>query len=344
MQAIRIGAVNWDCSLPPETYFGYYQTNSLSPHKFRSVTPFYADILGEDKITYHYRTQAEYDRELSYAIDAGIDYFAYVWYGEEGSKKHVQTRPDSCSHKVHELTYARRMHVKSTLRDKIRMCAIVGAHPFTEGDIRELVLTMREPYYEKVDGRPLVYIFNGCRLEIIEPIREMCDRLGIIQPLIIALYNYTVDPEGEYPGAEGLSAYTCEKSDITRYAELSQAVIAENESRRQTGLKIVPLYSVGWDPSPRVERPCPWYGYPNVPYMQSATEEELLAGAKDLTVWIKTKAKDAFFGHILTFAWNEFEEGGVICPVFGKNGEIDFSRTQAFSKVSTYFKEELKRV
>ena len=26
----RIGAVNWDCSLPPETYFGGYAARSLS--------------------------------------------------------------------------------------------------------------------------------------------------------------------------------------------------------------------------------------------------------------------------------------------------------------------------
>ena len=168
--------------------------------------------------------------------------------------------------------------------------------------------------------------------------------MGFVQPFMVALYGWKVDPDGEYPGVEGLSAYTSEQPGITEYAQLSAAVLEENESRRQTGLPVIPLYSVGWDPSPRVERPCPWYAYPDVPYMRPATETELLQGAKDLTEWIRTKAKDAFLNHILAFAWNEFEEGGVICPVIGENGGIDLTRTQAFAKAAAYFKEELKNL
>ena len=344
MGQIRIGAVNWDCSLPPETYFGYYQTNSLSPAKFRWMTPFYADILGKDRISYHYRTQEEFDRELEYAVEAGIDYFAYVWYGEEGSRNFVQTRPESCSHRVYELTYARRMHCKSILRDKIGMCAIASAHPFTEADIKELVLTMQEPYYEKVDGRPLLYIFNGCRAEVIAPVRKMCDAFGFPQPLCVVMYNHKVDPTAAYPGADGISAYACEKPGIDRYKGLSDAVMAENESRRQTGLPIVPLYSVGWDPSPRVEHPCPWYGYADVKYMRFAAPEELLEGAAALANWVKYKAKDVFMDHIMVFAWNEFEEGGFICPTFDETGGINTSRLKAFRTVADYFRRELKDV
>lgn len=344
MRDIRIGAVNWDCSLPPETYFGYYQTNSLSPKKFRTVTPYYADILGENKISYHYRTQEEYDRELAYAIEAGIDYFAYVWYGEEGSKSSVQTRPDSCSHRVYELTYARKMHCSSSLRDKLHICAIAGAHPFSEGDIKELVLAMQEPFYEKIDGRPLLYVFNGCRMEFIGPVRELCEKLRFVQPFIVPLYNGCIDPAADYSGADGLSAYACEKTGIEHFAQLSETVIEQNENRRQAGLPVIPLYSVGWDPSPRVEHPCPWYSYADKSYMKFASEEELLEGAKDMADWIKTRASDAFFDHILTFAWNEFEEGGMICPLLNENCETDTSRLEAFKKVSKYFKEELKTV
>ena len=45
MKNIRTGVINWDASLPPETYFGYYQTRTLSPAKYRYATPFYADIV-----------------------------------------------------------------------------------------------------------------------------------------------------------------------------------------------------------------------------------------------------------------------------------------------------------
>ena len=58
--------------------------------------------------------------------------------------------------------------------------------------------------------------------------------------------------------------------------------------------------------------------------------------------WIKEKAAAQFAGHILTFAWNEFEEGGIICPVMNEQCETDISRLKAFRKVSDYFKNNLK--
>ena len=81
---IRVSAINWDSSLPSDTYFGFHQTRTLSPKKYRTVTPYYADVLGENQIGYHLRNQEEIDRELRYAIEAGIDYFSYVFYPDEG--------------------------------------------------------------------------------------------------------------------------------------------------------------------------------------------------------------------------------------------------------------------
>ena len=139
MQKMRIGAVNWDASLPPDTYFGFYQTNSLSQAKYREWTPFYADIIDDERVSYHRRTPEEYEREMQYAIDAGIDYFAFVWYPEEGSRMHEKTGFNDCSHKVFELNFARHLYGKSSLKDKLGMCAILGAHPFTDNDLFELV-------------------------------------------------------------------------------------------------------------------------------------------------------------------------------------------------------------
>ena len=73
MQKIRLGAVNWDASIDSSTYFGFYQTNSLSWEKYREWTPFYADIIDKEKISYHNRSVEEYEKEMLYAIDAGLD-------------------------------------------------------------------------------------------------------------------------------------------------------------------------------------------------------------------------------------------------------------------------------
>ena len=52
----RVGAINWDCSLPSTTFFGHYATQSLGPEKFRDRTPYYAKVVGKDRIDYADRT------------------------------------------------------------------------------------------------------------------------------------------------------------------------------------------------------------------------------------------------------------------------------------------------
>lgn len=47
--------------------------------RFRNRLPFYADAT-ENGITFHKRTQEEFDLELIFAEKAGIDYFAYCYY------------------------------------------------------------------------------------------------------------------------------------------------------------------------------------------------------------------------------------------------------------------------
>ena len=78
------------------------------------------------------------------------------------------------------------------------------------------------------------------------------------------------------------------------------------------------------------------------PFVWKRLEEELLEGADALVSWIKEKAATQFLGYILTFAWNEFEEGGIICPVMNEQCETDISRLKAFRKVSDYSKHNLK--
>ena len=64
MKPLKIGVVNWDASLPPDTYFGMYTSRSLCPKKYRSRTPFYAHIVNENKIEYNYRTLEEFDKAI----------------------------------------------------------------------------------------------------------------------------------------------------------------------------------------------------------------------------------------------------------------------------------------
>lgn len=341
-KAIRVSAINWDCSLPSNTYFGYHQTRTLSPQKYRTVTPYYADILEENKIDYHVRTQEEYDRELQYAMQAGIDYFSYVFYPTEGSKDHTPTASSDCSHKVYELNYARRLHETSKYRDQIGVAAIMGSHPFAEADYLELATLLGQPYYEKINGRPIVYLFRRIKREDIDGLKNAVKRLGGTEPLFIVMFNHLPIPaDADLSLVDGISAYACTHGDLKTYDELLEAAMDDNEGRAKTGKMVIPLFPTGWNPAPRLDIPSPWVNYKKRSYAQNATPEELIKGAARFAKELKKEKNQQFVGHIMMFAWNEFEEGGWICPTYNSDLSINTERVQAISTIIKSWKSTL---
>ena len=347
MKKMRIGVVNWDASLPPNTYFGFYQINSLSQEKYREWTPFYADLLEDGRMTYHERSPEEYEREMQYAIDAGIDYFAFVFYPDEGSRMHEKTSFIDCSHKVYELNYARRLYERSNLKEKLGMCAILGAHPFSERDLAELVATFAKPYYEKINDRPLLYVYGGYREEIITKIHSLCREKGQPVPFTVPMVA-SADGAEKMALASALSAYAVGVSGITSHAELVDGAIEATKKRMSGNLAIIPTFTVGWNPTPRIERPTPWTTLPdessiyvNESYAPRATDGELILGARKFASFLSSAVKEHMVGHILTFAWNEFEEGGYICPTYTESGAVSTSRIKAFFEISNIFKNEI---
>lgn len=352
MKKIRIGAVNWDASLPRDHYFGFYQTRSLSQAKYRSWVPYYATLTGEDRVEYSYRTVEEYERELRYALAAGIDYFAYVWYPTEGSLIHEPRSPRDCSHRVHELNYARRLYQQSGLKDRLGMCAILGAHPFADRDLEELTATFLQPYYEKVEGRPLVYVFGGYNKELIERLHSLCNKKGIPAPFTVPLSSSSRPFPEAMPLADALSAYAAvNRTDVTDYEELVLLAMENDRVRMETGKDIVPLFTVGWNPAPRIDRPTPWNTneqgrttYATVRYAPRPNATQLAEGAKAFAKHIRTDVGERFVGHILTFAWNEFEEGGYLCPTYTPEGAVNEEQVQAFAQAAEILRSSLDKL
>ena len=341
MKEIRVGVVNWDCSLTRDTFFGYYQTRTLSPKKYREYTPYYADIVHENRIEYHTRDQKAFDLELQYAVDAGIDYFTYVYYPEQGSRAHNSVTYADVSHRVYELAYARRMHASSHLRHKIGMAFIVTPiHPMADEDLLELTAFFREPYYEKIDGRPLVYVYLRADILLMERVHAACLAQGLPAPYFVPM-AYSLPKEQDSPLIEAISQYACVKSGITTYEELSGEMIRQNRIRLGFGHRVIPHFTVGWDPTPRIDLPSPWVQYPEASYAAIASPADLMQGAKLLADWVCDEAAAAFTGHILTFAWNEFEEGAWICPTYTQEQKINTDRIAAFAEISAYWKQRL---
>ncbi len=337
----RVGVINWDCSLPSETtFFGHYATQSLSPSVFRDRTPYYAIETAPDKIQYRPRTVTDYETELQHAIAAGIDYFAYCWYDRKPHTDHYVTgQKASVDDKVCELVDARFKHLASPLRNKLGLCAIlITPHPYSTEELEDLVKTMQEPYYEKIDGRPLVYLFRSpVWQEILGRLRACCAKAGVPDPYAVLMTN-NVSPE-EASNVQALSSYAGASVQAQTWDEFFEQEMARNELRSQNGLPVIPHFSMGWNPTPRILHPVPWITYPDGTYTSPATPDQLLDAAKRLKAWVKTHRNLCPTGHVLTFAWNEFEEGAWICPTIGQTPDNPDTRYRdVFAKISSFWK------
>ena len=335
----RIGAVNWDCSLPPETYFGGYAARSLSPERYRDRTPYYAHLLAPDRIAYRRRSVAEYETEMRYAIEAGIDYFAYCWYDPEPKTEHlVSGDAATVDERVAELAYARCLHMQSSLREKLHLCAIlITCHPYGDDALRTLVRDTRDPAYERLEGRPLVWLFPGPWQELIERLRRLCREGGVPEPFAVLMEGGDPVPPEDASKIQAVSAYaSCIEAET--WEGFCAANLAKNEARLQSGLPCVPHFSMGWDPGPRNLNPVPWVKYTAGPFAPPCSREQLLAGARDFKAWIARNRARCVPGHVLVFAWNEFEEGGWICPTLGAAGRPDFSRRDAFAEAAALWR------
>ena len=341
---MRIGVINWDCALPEDTYFGHYAIRSLSDPAYRDRIPYYAEIVNDHRIAFRRKTQAEFDRELSFAIDAGIDYFAYTWYTDERipADRITGHDPGNCvDDKVWELGWARRLHMNSPLRDRIGLCAVlICMHVYLESDFEKLAEAMKQPYYEKIDGRPVVCLFGGYRMDYIERLRRFPADFGCADPYIVFFNNGPCAAE-DYHAADAVSAYACGCRGTAEYADLIARNIADNEARKQYGVPILPHFTVGWNPMPRVDNPVPWTSYPRTDYPRPADAADTQAGSEALAGWIRENRDAVVPGHILTFAWNEFEEGAYICPTRSADGGISTAHLDSFAKAVRYWREVL---
>lgn len=338
---ITVGAVNWDCSLPDETFFGFYSAKSLSPEKFRSSTPYYAIVEGSNKICYHYRSLEEYEREMQYAIDAGIDYFAYCWYGENPKHREYKWQEN-----LYALTYARKMHIKSSLKNRIKLCAIIGVgakeEELSAEDMIKLAEEMKQDYYQKIDGRPLVYVFDGYKQETSKILSEVCDKRGTPKPYFVFMCSETSEIKVKKNGVESAVCEYAFPQSAKNYDEFISHLIDDLKTRYKLGINVIPQFSLGWNPSPRIENSVPWCNYEDKTYLPQITKEELLQGAEKFTEYLVENKEHNTTNQILIFAWNEFEEGGYICPTYDDNGKnINTDRVRALAHIVSEWKKKI---
>lgn len=337
---IRIGMINWDACLPENTYFGHYTLNTLGNDKYKDRLPYFAQKKGNG-YDFSYRTQEEYDRELRYAIDAGVDFFAYCWYPDTLCERNFWKDLGSSLLWEHypELNLGRKLYQTSELNKEIKMCAILfTGRAYAISDIDDLIFAMKQDYYEKIDGRPIVCTFGGFEEGFIDELKLHTKKHGIDPYIVFFNTSATIHEGINYDKADAISAYAaccqCENFD-----DVISCVEEKNYKRLGAGLKEMPHVSIGWNPMPRVEKPSPWVNYPDGPYSQLPTEEQLEKCFDKLFDFIEKNPEKIVDGYAMVYAWNEFEEGGYLCPTLCENGEADTKFLESFKRVRGKYKK-----
>ena len=162
---------------------------------------------------------------------------------------------------------------------------------------------LKDPQYVKVlDGRPLVYAFQcNASKKFFDGVSAAAVAAGLPKPYFVNMGNtphLSADAESSYTGKAG-------------------GWVAK------AGTQVIPGVSSGWDRRPRVQNPVPWEGgtpqaVTGGPNKDTLAPKEIAARVKAALDWNKAHPEAGKANAVIIYAWNEFDEGGWICPTLSE--------------------------
>lgn len=98
---------------------------------------------------------------------------------------------------------------------------------------------------------------------------------------------------------------------------------------KATGRKVIPWVTTGHNTRPRIDHPVSWTKVAPDEWVSDGTPQEIAANLNNALQWVSKNNEIVEANAILIYAWNEFDEGGWICPTLGNNN----SRLEAVKAV-----------
>jgi len=311
-----IGAIRWDAMGSDS-----FEKKSLSPLKFHDRVPFFLTINNENKVTGNENKQEIIDKEIIYAKEAGINYWAFI--------TGCATNPNSME------TYALDKYLKSPYKKELGFSLIL--HKYVniagawEARVKKLVQMFLEPSYVKVNGRPMLYIFAIDQLEkaygegegtekALDFIRSETIKAGLKTPYIVAMCHGDLNKISAYINKyklDALSAYIFMHHGPAREGFHFETLATKNaeswDAYKQATKQIIPCVTLGVDQRCRWLNPPPWGAFESV-YYESGTPKQMAEHIKAGMQYVQNNAQSCEANSILIYAWNEYCEGGWLCP------------------------------
>jgi hypothetical protein len=319
----RIGAIRWDAWYALGSDLTNAVTADLTPPQFQDRLPFWATVSG-GTVVIDGGHQAVIDAEIAQAASAGLDFWAFLG--------HAPGTPERTAFDL---------YLTSGQRSRIGFCLIESMSDLWFGDAPQpsfaacAAATAEAGYVRVLGSRPLLFILDSGDADI-------ALRYGSWAGLGVALHQL----RGAVAAAAGTPPYLvllC--PDIDRAASLALLVPfdaigayaappAPNGPAPYSALRswlvnwwdaaaaagpIVPPLMAGWAPSPRAVTPNALLGEQNSPVpdlIARATPADLAAHVAEGLAWMAANPGVAPAQIGLLYAWNEFDEGGWVCPTY----------------------------
>jgi hypothetical protein len=321
-----IGAIRWDAWVGDASPVGLAVEKTLSPRQWHYRLPFYAKELSADKVQVRGNTQEVMDREIGYAASAGLDYWAFVIYspGDPMTRGGID------------------LYLSSTRKKDVNFCVILEGDRLAEmandplPDMERLINYFKDPGYQKVCGnRPLLFILQSGGMVsqsgfdslksaswTLNALRSNTIQSGLGSPFIVAM-EWTPESGKKAMDQLGLDAVSSYASNGggkgAPYADLATRTESEWNNYARKAPQVVPWVTTGWDRRPRVDNPVFWEKPGNdEAWYDRLQPAELTKQIQDAMRWNATHPSLAQANAIIIYAWNEFDEGGWLCPTLSE--------------------------
>ena len=303
-----VGAIRWDVWLGDSARNSKDIIESMKPEKYHYRLPWYADI-SNGNFTIDSGSQEIMDKQIQFAKQAGIDYFAFDYYPE---------RPGD-----NDLSVSRSLYQSSKYKNAVNWCALLCYFYNFEEDVPKLIEQFKEENYQKVlNGRPLLYFFYVTRehLNFITKLRELTAQAGVPDPYIVALStSASAVADLKELKMDAFSQYFTYGENGIAYKDYAANESKGWERYKETGTQVIPWVSTSWDKRPMADHVPSWEtSNPASPHMYSeqGTPEQIAEQLGKAIDWCETNKETTVANAILIYAWNEFAEGGWIEPTY----------------------------
>jgi hypothetical protein len=329
-----VGAIRWD-GWQVDNAVGHAVSKSLTPPQWRGRLPFFAKVRDGDSPELRGDTQEVITAEIAAAKTARLDYWAFLAYDETDT-----------------MSRGLQLYLANPKRSGVNFCMISETARWQRNNSAALAdrfaKLMAEPGYQRVaGGRPLFFFLHHETETVVkswggpEGFREAVDKLkaaaaarGLPAPYF-AVMTYDVKAAKSFAndaGLDAISAYAFQRGDDhAPYSKLTSDLEKFWEIQRSTRTAVIPLAMAGWDRRPRVQNPVPWehFGGTMDKYYETATAEQLAAHVHAAVKWTREHAENCPAQAVILYAWNEFDEGGWLCPTLIEGDE----RVRALGRV-----------